>query len=505
MVSKNIFEIYDMFDIVAKENYAYAKPFFSAKAIPYIPYEENEELQRYVKSIAKQTIGEYVNLTQHTAFAVFSDGGKSIAPLFDRNKDKVATSLSETYTKVIDYAVTKVQTGVTDYQSAMREVMKAMADSGIRTVDYATGYSRRLESAVRQNILWGVKQCNQNTADMIGKEFGADGYEISYHSHPRPSHADMGGKQFAIGGARWVNGKYYPSFEEKAEPLLNEFGCLHFKFSILLGISEPAYSEEQLAQFKAEDNHKIEFEGKEYTRYEAGQLQKRIESEVPRQKDRATIAKAAGDDVMRREAQYKINLLTGKYAKLSKESGLPTKMERMKSAVKPLTNGNSSGIMKVERAISARNMASGNRKPAQYILTERDIAKIKEDIRIIGADESVFRFNVGRRTGYDDVLDEIRVRGDILPDKNSLHPRDLMSTRAALAHEYYGHRAYRGTKLKRNAWNDEFRASYMAAKNTPNLSAEDRKYLVLDALERAKEKGVTIKHNDFIRRILYGY
>ena len=103
------------------------------------------------------------------------------------------------------------------------------------------------------------------------------------------------------------------------------------------------------------------------------------------------------------------------------------------------------------------------------------------------------------------MLDEIRVRGDILPDKNSLHPRDLMSTRAALAHEYYGHRAYRGTKLKRNAWNDEFRASYMAAKNTPNLSAEDRKYLVLDALERAKEKGVTIKHNDFIRRILYGY
>ena len=226
-------------------------------------------------------------------------------------------------------AVSKVQTGVTDYQSAMREVMKAMADSGIRTVDYATGYSRRLESAVRQNILWGVKQCNQNTADMIGKEFGADGYEISYHSHPRPSHADMGGKQFAIGGARWVNGTYYPSFEEKAEPLLNEFGCLHFKFSILLGISEPAYSEEQLTEYKANDNRKFEFEGKEYTRYEAGQLQKRIESEVRRQKDRANIAKAAGDDIMRREAQYKINLLTNKYAKLSKESGLPTKMERM--------------------------------------------------------------------------------------------------------------------------------------------------------------------------------
>ena len=158
----------------------------------------------------------------------------------------------------------------------------------------------------------------------------------------------MGGKQYAIGPARTVNGKWYPSFEKEAEPLLNDYGCLHFKFSILLGVSRPAYSEEQLAQFKAEDNRKFEFEGREYTRYEASQLQKRIESEVRRQKDRVTIAKASGDDIMRREAQYKINLLTNKYAKLSKESGLPTKMERMKSAVKPLTNGNSGGIMKLE-------------------------------------------------------------------------------------------------------------------------------------------------------------
>ena len=79
-----------------------------------------------------------------------------------------------------------------------------------------------------------------------------------------------------------------------------------------------------------------------------------------------------------------------------------------------------------------------------------------------------------------------------------------MSSRAVLAHEYYGHRAYRGTKLKPGAWNDEFRASYMAAKNTPNLSDEDRRYLILDALERAKESGITIKYNEFIRGILYG-
>jgi len=326
---KNIEEIYEIFDIVAKENYNYARPFYEAKGKTFIPYEENESLKGYVKSLAKQTVNEYVNLTQHTAFAIFADkNGKSIAPLFSANKNKVATSLSDTYTKVIDYAVTKVQTGVTDYNSAIREVVNSLADSGIRTVDYATGYSRRLDTAVRQNVLWGIKQCNQNTADFIGEDFGADGYEISYHSHPRPSHADMGGKSYAIGKARTVNRIFYPSFSE-VEELLQEYNCLHFKFPILLGISRPAIDGNELARLKAEDKQTFEFEGKKYTKYEASQLQRKIETEIRHQKDRAIIAKAAGHREIQEAAQMRINLLASKYAKLSKASGLPTKMERM--------------------------------------------------------------------------------------------------------------------------------------------------------------------------------
>ena len=86
-----------------------------------------------------------------------------------------------------------------------------------------------------------------------------------------------------------------------------------------------------------------------------------------------------------------------------------------------------------------------------------------------------------------------------------MHPTDLLSVRATLAHEYYGHRKYRGTKVPQGSWNDEFRASYMAAKNCPNLSDEDRRLLVLDALERAKTAGVSVRYNNFIRKCLYGY
>ena len=353
---KNIQDIYDMFDIVAMENYNYAKPFYEAKAITHIPYAQNEDLKNYVKSLAKQTVDEYVNLTQHTAFAIFDKDGKSIAPLFASNKDKIATSLSDTYTKVIDYAVSKVQLGEESYQSAMRKVIKSLANSGIKTVEYATGYKRRLDSAVRQNILWGVKQCNQNVADYVGEQFGADGYEISYHSNPRPEHSDMGGKSYAIGEARTVNGIYYPSFSE-VEKLLEDYGCLHFKFPILLGISRPAYDKEQLEELKANDNAKFEFEGKEYTKYEGEQIQKKIESAVKHKKDLANIAKASGDEDLRREVQYEINLLTSKYARLSEVSGLPTRMERMQvsgfRAVKnkSIDNMSKSGIIKEDNLV----------------------------------------------------------------------------------------------------------------------------------------------------------
>jgi hypothetical protein len=149
--------------------------------------------------------------------------------------------------------------------------------------------------------------------------------------------------------------------------------------------------------------------------------------------------------------------------------------------------------------------AGGLRRSPLHVLSEAEIEHIKREISIIGADESVFRFNEGRRTGYIDVKDVINITGDVLSDKNSTHPRDLMSERAVLAHEYYGHRANRGTFLLENSWNDEFRASYQAAKNTPNLSAEDRMYLIMDAIERAKEAGVSIRYNTFMRRCLHGF
>lgn len=146
------------------------------------------------------------------------------------------------------------------------------------------------------------------------------------------------------------------------------------------------------------------------------------------------------------------------------------------------------------------------RTPASSILTPEQISQITREFRELGGDPKMLEFNRGRGTGYIDQLDIINVRGDVLPTtlEAVIHPRSIMSSRAVLAHEL-GHQAHRGTKLPPGAWNDEFRASYWAAKNAKGLTAEERLHLIQDAVERAREAGIPIKSNRFMREILYGY
>ena len=75
-----------------------------------------------------------------------------------------------------------------------------------------------------------------------------------------------------------------------------------------------------------------------------------------------------------------------------------------------------------------------------------------------------------------------------------------MSERAVLAHEL-GHAAHRGTSLPRGAWNDEFRASYWAAKNL-NLPQADKVHLIQLAIARASEANVRIRLNRAMKEIL---
>ena len=157
---------------------------------------------------------------------------------------------------------------------------------------------------------------------------------------------------------------------------------------------------------------------------------------------------------------------------------------------------------------------SGNRMPAYYELRDYEIQRIIEEAEAIGIASRYLRFNnpnIGS-TSYHPRLDIINIKGNIFPDLRSPHPRDMMSIKAVLAHEFYGHRPYRAQYLleieqgtSRDTWNDEFRASYMAALNAPGLDDAERRLLMLDAVERAREAHMAIRPNRIMRVMIYGY
>ncbi len=350
-------DISEIFDIIVEDNYKFAERFYKT---PQTPLRDNANMQSLINRYVKQAKEQIFGISQTTAFAKWDSDRQNF----------ILTPLAEAYQSNIEQAVIAVSTGVGDYKSEMRRCLREFAKRGINTVNYATNYTRRLDTAVRQNILWGAKECNQEAQKEIGREFGSDGFEISYHSNPRPSHAPMGGVQFADSPAPvTIDGKTYPSFYQPyggygaPADLLNDYNCLHFTFPILLGASEPNYDDAELLAYKEDDNRAFEFEGHSYTGYEATQMQRRIETEIRKNKDLTNIAKAAGDDDLRRSAQGDINLLKDKYIEFSNAARLPVRADRMSvrgfKSVKPhlenqLHNSNNGDIIKAYRRSANR-------------------------------------------------------------------------------------------------------------------------------------------------------
>ena len=150
-------------------------------------------------------------------------------------------------------------------------------------------------------------------------------------------------------------------------------------------------------------------------------------------------------------------------------------------------------------------MSNGMRRSPWNILDEDEIQSVIRDAETLGIPLDVLMFNTGSQTGFSEKTGRIHIRGDIAPDVDSINLRNRLSQGAVLAHEYYGHYKNHPSVFWPGDWRDEFRASYKAALDAPELTDEERRFLMLDAFDRAKEAGISVKYNKVARRLIYGY
>ena len=281
-----------------------------ARALKETPLSDAAQarLNHYTEAVSRQTAGTLYNLSN-------------------------TTLASQVYRQTVDNAVLAVSSGITDYRSATRHSIRDLGHNGLQ-MQYPSGYHRRLDTAVRQNIIDGANQIAQQGSILIGEELGYDAYELSAHARSAPDHEPIQGRVFLIAEfeklqsqqpCEDVDGNRYEAIKRP----IGEWNCMHIAMAFSTKYSKRRYTDAQLAKW-ADDNEKgCTVRGKHYTIYEAAQLMRQIETQVRQEKDTANVARIIGDDDLRRECQVKINALSRRYQEIVQASGLKSRKDRM--------------------------------------------------------------------------------------------------------------------------------------------------------------------------------
>lgn len=109
-----------------------------------------------------------------------------------------------------------------------------------------------------------------------------------------------------------------------------QLGCYHDFYPFIPGVSEPVYTDKELAELNAKDNTPIEYKGRKYTKYEALQKQRRLETTMRAQRQEIKLLKdggAAEDDLINARARYRIT--SHEYSVFSNTIGIPQQRERV--------------------------------------------------------------------------------------------------------------------------------------------------------------------------------
>ena len=182
----------------------------------------------------------------------------------------IAFSCQEDFVNALDEMYLQVGTGAMDFQKAFRKTTNNLAKKGV-TLKMKNGQNRSLEAAVRQNVLWGVRQNARELNKDVGRYLGCDGVQINISPNCRDDHIPINGQVFKLNSNRW----------RKYKHLLNDFNCQHYESYIITDIEDNIYTDEEINKA---NNRKVNYKGEEIPYYEATQRQRALERNIRKAK-----------------------------------------------------------------------------------------------------------------------------------------------------------------------------------------------------------------------------
>lgn len=304
-------EIFRLYDEVSHWQYVRNRNVYEQVNGNFIPPEENEWLKRMSEAVKRQTKDELVNLAQSYGFSVMIGNRRAFTPF------------SMYYHQYVDAAIMDVISGAFDYNTVIRRVVKQMTDSGLRTVDYATGRSNRVDVAVRRAVMTGISQITEKVNEQTAKELGTDYFEVDWHANARPSHREWQGKVYSKEELETVCGLHTVTG-------LHGANCRHDYYAFVPGSSKRMYSDEWLEEQNRKEAVTKKWQGKEYDAYERTQKQRQMETAMRAQREKVQLlkdSKVSEDEIMLARCKYQAQL--NEYSRYCKKMNLPEQRERI--------------------------------------------------------------------------------------------------------------------------------------------------------------------------------
>ena len=265
-----------------------------------------------IAAMKKAAAGDLKNLTKSMGFRM-SDGS--------------LVGVRSLYTSELNRAFVKMTSGAYSWQQCVKDACRELGKSGLRTVDYDSGVTRQMDTAVFNTLRTASAQLSAQITMHNVETTGTELVEVSSHWGAREgtghaNHAGWQGKIYSVHGST----PDYPNLEEAtgypSDPRgLCGYNCRHTFYPYWEGISEPTDFPPEPAP--------VTVDGREYTYYQATQEQRRREREIRAMKREANALEAAGETDAAKELRAAIYGKTQEYKQFSQDVGIRAKGERL--------------------------------------------------------------------------------------------------------------------------------------------------------------------------------
>lgn len=291
---------------------------------------DNSYLKELMDAFTAQTNGELKNMTQTTGFKTMS-GYEGIENAYRRELDK---------------AVIKICSGTFSQDKVVRDVVHDLAQSGLRSIDFASGYSMQLDTAARLAVRTGCHQLAGKIQDENIKQTGENLVYVSKHWGARntgtghANHEQWQGRVYFIKEGKdyseeakrigqdyitdlWRATGYSVDGAHESDPTgLYGYNCRHRHYVWFEGAS--SFPKNHYEKEPAP----VTIDGKTYDYYAMTQKMRAMERNIRSLKREKEAEEALGDDT--RELQVKIKEKTAKYKEFCKTCGVPEETSRLR-------------------------------------------------------------------------------------------------------------------------------------------------------------------------------